>query len=166
MARQEDTAVPLPKLVAVLDPAVRRSVRQRFDAMMREFKYLQVNRADDFTYLSGKGWTGQKLEVLFLLNSFYQLAIGPLRASARSTAGLGATIPIFHGADLFDNSRAYEVSQMVGAYNSLLESLKIKADWMTKNTAGDLVYWVTRSEREREGVIYERREEPDQGGEK
>jgi len=155
MAKQEGRTMPLTKLVAVLDPAVRRSVHRRFDAMIRELKYLQANRADELTYLNEKGWTEQRLKVLLVLNSVYQLAIGPLHASARSTVGLGLTIPISHGTDLFDRSKAREVNEMVAAYKSFVEALSIKADWLTKNTAGDLVYWIARWERESDGATDE-----------
>jgi len=92
---------------------------------------------------------------LFVLNSVYQLAIGPLHASARATVGLGLTIPIAHGSDLFDRSRALKVNEMMSAYKSLVEALSIRPDWLTKNTTGDLLYWIARREREAEGVIYE-----------
>jgi len=44
---------------------------------------------------------------------------------------------------------------MMSAYKSLVEALSIRPDWLTKNTTGDLLYWIARREREAEGVIYE-----------
>ena len=44
---------------------------------------------------------------------------------------------------------------MVAAYKSFVEALSIKADWLTKNTAGDLVYWIARWERESDGATDE-----------
>ena len=60
------------------------------------------------------GWTQEQLEVLCVLcvlNSFYQIVLGPLASSAREHTGqLGSEIPVLHGSMLFDAQRARDIS--------------------------------------------------------
>jgi hypothetical protein len=118
--------------------------------MLRELEFLRERAQEHFVYVTQKGWTAEKLHVLFMLNSVYQLCIGPLHASARVSAGLGGKIPIQHGADLFNRRRAHVVNTMALDFVAMVNKLGFQREWMSKNTCGDLIYWIARHERELE----------------
>lgn len=139
-------------LLSELNPAVRSSVGRRCEAMSRELEFLKVREDVNLIFLRGKGWVDDRFKVLFVLNSTYQLCIGPLQSSARTSVGLGGVIPIHHGADIFDFKRSAVVNSMVRDFSKMLTSLGFIDDWMTKNTCGDLIYWVARYERDKESL--------------
>jgi hypothetical protein len=146
MARRDATMF----LLSALNPAVRAAVERRRDAMNRELAYLRSKENENLLYLIRKGWFEERLHALFLLNSVYQLCIGPLQSSARVNARLGGEIPIHHGADVFAPHRTQAVLAMVNDFFALVAELGFLRDWMTKNTCGDLVFYMTRYERELE----------------
>lgn len=150
MATQRRTV--LAKMLNALHPAVRGNVDRRCEAMLRELDFLRERQNENLTYLRSKGWVDERLQVLFVLNSVYQLCIGPLQSSARINAGLGGDYPIRHGADVFDIGRAGIVIEMVTDFFSMAADLGFLRDWMTKNTCGDLIYWIARHERDLEAL--------------
>jgi hypothetical protein len=144
--------------VASLDKAlnreVRRAVRARWDAMRRECVYLSDKRNERLLFIRAKGWADDRLGVLCYLNSFYQLLIGPLEAATRSSkVGLVARIPIAHGSELFNSVRREKVAQTAAAFYLVIAELGFEKAWLTKSTAGDIIYYIERAERERDSMF-------------
>ena len=89
--------------------------------------------------------------VLFALNCVYQEILGPLHASSQiGTAGLGTEHPIRYGSELFDKDHARRVRSAIKDFFKLVGELHFPREWMSKNTCGDLVYFIERKEREEE----------------
>lgn len=142
----------LSGLMKGLSPPVRRSVEDRFSAMGREFRYLSDSRSPDLSYLQSKGWSEDRFTVLFMLNSVYQQCIGPLHSSGRSNAGIGSSIPILHGTNVFDKAHSAHVNEMALSFFNMVEQLGYSRSWLSKNTCGDVIYWIARNLREIEGM--------------
>lgn len=89
------------------------------------------------------------MKVLFGLNCIYQEVIGPLDASTRTgQAGIGSAHPITHGAMRFDGTHSFNVRKVSTDFFTMVIKLGFQRDWMTKNTCGDLVFYIARHERE------------------
>jgi hypothetical protein len=146
------TKIIVPLLIGAMNPVVRTSVERRYEAMLRELQFLLSCENENLKYLRNKGWSDERLQVLFVLNSIYQLCVGPLQSSGRVTAGLGGEFPILHGADVFGSSRAALVNGMAADFFFMAAELGFLRDWMTKNTCGELIYWVARHERNLDSV--------------
>jgi hypothetical protein len=137
-----------------LHPEVRQSVRQRWEAMLRECDYLGRKKNERLQLIRSKGWTPEKFGVLCWLNSFYQLFIGPLEASTRhSTLELGVTIPVAHGTERFDSARRDRTKAAALAFHNVVAELQLQRDWLLKNKARDLVYFIARYEAERDSLF-------------
>jgi hypothetical protein len=146
------------RVVASLDRAMnaetRRSVRNRWDAMQRECQYLEQKHDARLHYIQAKGWTPQKLGVLYWLNSFYQLLLGPLEAATRtSRLNLGAEVPVLHGTERFDATRRGVTLQAATAFRTLVSELGFSFDWLAKHTARDIIYYIHRDERQRDETL-------------
>jgi hypothetical protein len=141
-----------PVLVALtrhLDPKPRNAVARRHEAMLRELAFLGERENENLVFIRTRNWTDQRLSALFSLNSIYQEVLGPLDASARTgQAGLGSQHPIVHGSMRFDAAHTARVRSAVEDFFSMVNELGFRRDWMTKNTCGDLVFYIARQERE------------------
>lgn len=135
-------------LLRSLEPPVRLSVRRRVEKMERQYDYLRSVDEADLAFALSRGWSDQKFSVLFVLNSIYQLCIGPLHASANASGAMGSDIVIRHGSDAYGRARAREVNMMASDYDSLATKLGLDPKLLQKNTCKDLVYWIARDERE------------------
>ena len=136
-------------LLRPLNAAIRSAIRRRIEKMDREYSYLRTQDHEDLLLLFRTGWSDQKFHVLFVLNSLYQLCIGPLHASARASGVIGREVAIRHGADEYGQLRARQINAMAQEYESLAMRLGYDPALLQKNTCGDLVYWLARWERER-----------------
>lgn len=160
--QRDDRDKVLAALTQRLDPKVRSSVVRRHEAMLRELAFLGSKQDERLTFIRPRGWTDARLSVLFSLNCVYQEVLGPLDASARTgrradtevagapALGLGSSHPIVHGSNRFDAAHSARVKVAVEDFFEMVNELGLRRDWMTKNTCGDLVYWIARHERERD----------------
>ena len=115
--------------------------------MLRELKYLSDNGDVRLGAIRRHNWTDAKLSVLFALNSVYQEILGPLDASAREDqAGLGTNHPILHGSQRFDRASSRSIHTGVRDFMTLVAELGFVPDWLTKNTCGDLIFYIDRHE--------------------
>jgi hypothetical protein len=152
----------LAALMQPLDARVRNTVARRHEAMLRELAFLGTKEDKGLAFIRSRNWTDAKLSVLFSLNCIYQEVLGPLDASARtgrsadvevkgkSGLGLGSSHPIVHGSQRFDVAHTARVKGAMEDFFGLVAKLGFRRDWMTKNTCGDLVYWIARYEREKD----------------
>lgn len=160
----------LQALTRNLDPKPRSAVLRRHEAMLRELNFLGVRENENLAFIRARNWTDARLGALFSLNCIYQEVLGPLDASARTgydgaqsqasrlgltprmeSHGLGRRYPILHGSQRFDSAHTARVKSAVEDFFELVSELGFRRDWMTKNTCGDLVYYIARHEREKNG---------------
>lgn len=153
MATQNSSAESVFKaLTKHLDRKPRSAVERRYDAMIRELCFLEERQNENLTFLRSRRWNDDRLKVLFGLNCIYQEVIGPLDASTRTgEAGIGSTYPIAHGAMRFDAAHSFNVRKASTDFFAMVVKLGFQHDWMTKNTCGDLVFYIARYEHEQEG---------------
>jgi hypothetical protein len=146
---QRRTDPVLLALTRHLDLKPRSAVMRRHEAMLRELSFLGERENENLAFIRSRNWTEQRLSVLFSLNCIYQEVLGPLDASARTgQAGLGTEHPIVHGSLRFDSAHTARVRSAVEDFFTMVGELGFRRDWMTKNTCGDLVYYIARHERE------------------
>ncbi|MGE4049701.1 MAG: hypothetical protein AB7F38_01445 [Piscinibacter sp.] len=160
--QREDRDRVLAALTQGLDPKVRSAVVRRHEAMLRELAFLGAKEDERLNFIRPRGWTDARLSALFSLNCVYQEVLGPLDASARAgrradaevagspALGLGSSHPIVHGSNRFDAAHTARVKGAVEDFFEMVNELGLRREWMTKNTCGDLVYWVARHEREKD----------------
>lgn len=150
MAKNESDENPVLAVLAQrLAPKPRVSVMRRYDAMVRELAYLNEKREQNLVFIRRRKWSDVRLCSLFAVNSVYQEILGPLQASAReSLSGLGRDLPILHGSQRFDSAHAARVNAALDGFFLLVSELGFQRQWMSKNTCGDLIYFIARHERE------------------
>ena len=131
-----------------LDPRVRRGVSRRIDAMERELAFLAEREDDNLKLIRSRGWSDERLQVLFVLNSVYQQVLGPMQAAARGgPEGLGNTIPVRHGTASFSRKTAESVQVAMKDFLMMVDTLKLQRSWLHSNTCGDVVFAVSSFER-------------------
>lgn len=150
----------LEALTKPLDVKVRNAVVRRHAAMVRELEFMVTKQDTRLQFIQSRHWSNEKLSALFALNSFYQEVLGPLDASARARShsgsvaeerqshGLGSLHPILYGGPRFDSAHAMKVRSAVDDFFWLVRNLGFRREWISKNTSGDIVYWIDRAERE------------------
>jgi hypothetical protein len=119
--------------------------------MVRELEFLRERDKEDLRFIAAKGWSDNRLTVVFVLNSIYQLCIGPIYSSALVSRRVGGSIPLHYGEQIFDLKRSRAVRRMAYDYAELASKLGITTDLLTQNTCGDIVYRIARNEQEQEG---------------
>lgn len=131
-----------------LDPRVRRGVLRRIDAMERELAFLVEREDDTVRFIQRRGWSDERLQVLFVLNSVYQQVLGPIQAAAKEgPEGLGSTIPVRHGTASFSRKTAGSVQIAMKDFLAMVDMLKLQRTWLHSNTCGDVVFAVASFER-------------------
>jgi hypothetical protein len=133
-------------ILQTLDSRVRQSVLRRVDAMERELGFLTDRNEQSLRVIRERGWTDDRLEVLFVLNSVYQQVLGPLQAAARGgPEGLGSSVPVRHGRDLFDGQYVSRISRVMLDFVAIVEAMEYQRTWLHANTCGDLVFAIASS---------------------
>lgn len=126
-----------------LEYEIKNQVIRRYTAMSSQFDYLKEQQ-DQFllTCFQGK-WTDSKFKVLFALNSFFQIVIGPISSSAYnlSECGLGTEIPINFGKSIrFDKARNSAVQSMHADFTKIAGRYGFSLPLLTANRSSDLIY--------------------------
>jgi hypothetical protein len=138
-------------ILQALDGRVRVAVLRRFDAMERELSFLSERNDERVRLIRQRGWTDERLHLLFVLNSVYQQVLGPLEAAAKGgPEGLGTAIPVRHGASSFDRKSENRVQAATRDFRGLVDALQVQRGWLHSNTCGDLVFSIWSSERAKE----------------
>ena len=131
-----------------LDPRVRRGVLRRIDAMERELAFLAEREDDNVKFIRSRGWSDERLQVLFVLNSVYQQVLGPIQAAAKEgPEGLGSTIPVRHGTASFSRKTAGSVQVAMKDVRAMVDTLRLQRSWLHPNTCGDVVFAIASFER-------------------
>ena len=130
-----------------MDPSVRGLVERRATFMIRQLNYLKTKNNRHLLNANRAGWTTPRLEIVCWLNSFFQVVITPLAASAKpsSQIGLGSTVPILYVDQLkFDLERGQGMQLMTYAFYALCSNAGILNFMLTAHRADDLVYLISR----------------------
>lgn len=126
---------------------------RRNDALVRQYTYLLDKRDKNLIYTLEKGWFRDKYIVLFELNSFFQVVIGPLASSTRvnSVTGIGKSIPIAYGKSIvFDEARNKEISKVYIEFKAVITRFGFTEWLLNLNSASDIFYQVAKNIRENE----------------
>lgn len=80
---------------------------RRVSTLMANVRYLKEKSSDQFVFVEKQGWNLEHFEIVFAMNSFYLLVLGPLASSSRTRVNtVWQDVPISYGKDLlFDNQR-------------------------------------------------------------
>lgn len=118
-------------------------IEKRYSAFERQLKYLKTQNKNYLIILYSNSWTDERLKVIFALNSFYQLVLGPLSSSALniSNTGLGRDIPIKYGKSItFNQARNRQIIKAEERFNSIIAELNIPHFVLGMNSANDIIY--------------------------
>src|SRR5690349_3911783 len=117
----------LQLLLGPVDGLAKRAVGRRVDAMNRELAFLVRKDGEDLAFISERGWTTERLQVVFALNSVYQLVIGPQEAACHANPRvLGQSIPIVHGTFVVDVSFQRQTRSAVEAFFAICSDAGIR----------------------------------------
>jgi len=131
-----------------MDGRVRRGVLRRIDAMERELVFLADREDENVKFIRRRGWSDERLQLLFVLNSVYQQVLGPVQAAAKEgPEGLGSTIPVRHGTASFSRATAGTVRVAMKDFLAMVDALKLQRSWLHSNTCGDVVFAIASLER-------------------
>ncbi|KPV96783.1 hypothetical protein AN214_01244 [Pseudoalteromonas sp. P1-9] len=131
------------QLSEYLEYDLRQLIDKRVSAFKRQLEYIKTKNNSHLLKLYSNNWNDEMLKVVFVLNSFYQLVLGPLDSSARSSTlcGLGSDIPISYGSSIkFNVSRSRKINKTVESFNNIIVKLEINSFVMGLNSANDIVF--------------------------
>ncbi|MEC8965005.1 hypothetical protein ACO1HB_09835 [Alteromonas macleodii] len=126
-----------------LEYELRQLIDKRVSAFKRQLEYIKAKDNTHLIKLYSNNWNDEMLKVVFVLNSFYQLVLGPLDSSARSSTlnGLGSEIPITYGASIkFNASRSHKINKAVESFNNIIARSEINSFVMGLNSANDIIF--------------------------
>lgn len=137
----------LKLLVEDLEREERDAVARRVEMMESELKYLQEAKPKEIAVAMERGWTANKFQVVFCLNSFYQRILAPLWASAQAPSVIGSRIPIRYGKSIiFDAKRNAAINKMGMRFLKLCASFQITQQMLEAQRTSDLI-WITNKPR-------------------
>jgi hypothetical protein len=115
--------------------------------MERELAFMAERDDDDVNFIRSRGWSDERLQVLFVLNSVYQQVLGPVQSAARGgPEGLGSTVPVRHGTASFSRKTAGSVQAAMKDFLAMVDTLKLQRSWLHSNTCADVVFAVASFE--------------------
>jgi len=134
---------------------IREQCNRRYDMLVSHYNYLLEQENQFLLFTLKNGWFNEKYNVLFSLNSFYQIVIGPLVSSGRisNTIGLGSEIPIVYGNSIkFDSYHCYQTQKIYREYILSIHKIdsSFKEWWLSLNKTDDIVFYVYKSIKENE----------------
>lgn len=140
----------LNMLIRDLEHEERIAVTNRVKLMLGELSYLSEMKPEIIEEAKKRGWTHKRLEVAFILNSFYQRVIRPLWASSEPPPVLGMMIPVRYGKKIvFDKDRNKAVTKMGLSFFKLCYELGIEQSLLESQKAGDLIWRINHPKNER-----------------
>ena len=123
----------------------RLSVTRRVEAMESELKHLIENKKNEISLAKRFGWSPEKLQILFCLNSFYQRIIVPLWSSAINPTQIGSEIPIHYGKTIiFDKKRNAKVDRMGLQFLKICSAAQIPRKFLEAQRTSDLIYIINQ----------------------
>jgi len=140
-------------LVGKMEREVKNQCERRYEALVRQYSYLVEKQNEHLMFTYSKGWFSERYKVLFALNSFYQIVLGPLASSSRgvSEIGIGSIIPISYGAVIkFDDARNRKINKAYIDFNALIYESGMDEWWLNLNQANDIVFQIAKKIKENE----------------
>lgn len=124
------------------EPNIKRLMFRRHSALMSNLRYLRETRSDQFLYVKNEGWDIEHFEILFALNTFYLLVLGPLASSARGRENtIWKDTAIQYGNEfLFDNKRAKEIRNAHQSFTQITRRIPGGLNTITGNQASDIIF--------------------------
>lgn len=124
------------------DPAIRRLMSRRVSALMANVRYMKGKRTEQLMFIEEQGWNLEHFEIIFAMNSFYLLVLGPLASSARGRSDtVWQDLPILYGEGLlFDNHRAKQIRSAHQSFSNIARRIPGGLDTLTGNQASDIVF--------------------------
>lgn len=134
----------LKQLVAKLEYKVSQNCFDRYGRLERRYEYLCSDESIQLREARRDGWSRERFMVLFALNSFYQVVIGPLTCSAvvNKSTRLGSDIAITYGKSLtFNRQRIREMQYLAREFNELFHNLGFEqVALLGAQTADDIIF--------------------------
>lgn len=129
------------------DPAIRRLMARRVSTLMASVRYLKEKSSEQFVFVEKQGWSLEHFEIVFAMNSFYLLVLGPLASSARTRVNtVWQDIPISYGNELlFDNQRAKQIRKAHEAFSNIALRIPGGLETLTGNKASDILFKLYRA---------------------
>lgn len=129
------------------DPAIRRHMINRVKSMVSNLEYLRENKSEKYLAIAKRGWTTRRLEVIFSLNAFYLLVLGPLASSARGRShSMWKGTPIIYGESIiFDNDRASAIRRAQQSFSAIAEKIPGGLETISANQASDIIFKLWKS---------------------
>lgn|SRR5690554_685598 len=143
----------LKVLLKETEPDIREQCARRYDALWRQYRYLLEKQDEYLSFTFTRGWFSDRYKVLFALNSFFQIVMGPLASSSRgvSQVGVGSKIPISYGSSIkFDESRNKAINKVYSDFNEFIQSVGMEEWWLNLNQASDIVFQIAKRIKENE----------------
>lgn len=139
-------------LVDVMERDIRCQCDRRYQALVRQYNYLVETKNEHLIFTYSKGWVSEKYKVLFALNTFFQIVIGPLSSSTRgvSGVGVGSSIPISYGTIKFNKARNKAVNKAYSDFIIFVHECGMDEWWLNLNQASDITYQVAKKLRDNE----------------
>lgn len=136
-------------MLALMEARVRRDIERRIELMERELAFLAEREDQNLAFIKKRGWSDERLQVLFLFNSIYQKVLGPLQAAAKEgPEGLGSSVPVKHGTSIFSRQTTGTVRIALKDFLAMIDDLQLHRSWLHENTCGDAVYQIAAYERD------------------
>lgn len=140
-------------LVGKMEWDIREQCDRRYQGLLSQYNYLVETQNEHLLFTNRKGWYVERYKVLFALNSFFQVVIGPLVSSSRgvSEVGVGSSIPIKYGKSIrFDSARNRSVNKVYADFIILIRELGMEEWLLNLNQANDIVFQVAKRIKENE----------------
>lgn len=126
----------------------RRLISRKVETMLRDFAFIKETKKDTINIVFSKGWSAEKLEVLFSLMSFYQVVIGPLNGlSIQYSKSRKMFESIRYGASVEIDIEMVRVLQGVcNKFKEIVDKFDIGDYVFSISNADDLIYKIARGD--------------------
>ena len=126
-----------------LDAETRTAIAQRAEKFMRDIRYEMSIQSPVFRSASEAGWLLGQLDMISVLNAFYQIVLGPLAAASRSNlqVGLVREIPVAYGAKVrVTEASAAQIRECHAIFMAIVQGLDLDLWCMQSAHANDMLY--------------------------
>lgn len=126
-----------------LDAETRTTVAQRAEKFMRDVRYEMGIQSAVFRSASEAGWSLSQLDMISVLNAFYQIVLGPLAAASRSNlrVGLIRETPVAYGTKVrVTETNALQMRECHEIFKAIVQQLGVDMWCLQSAHANDLLY--------------------------
>lgn len=143
----------LTVLVGKMERDIKDQCERRYEALVRQYNYLIEIEDKDLMFTYTQGWFSERYKILFALNTFFQIVIGPLASSSRgvSSIGVGSSTPINYGASItFNDSRNRKINNVYSDFINFINEYGMNEWLLNLNQANDITYQIAKALKENE----------------